>query len=39
MKVKFDRTVQNTTYYTYRQLNTSSDTLLSRDPCWMQRLK
>jgi len=32
MKVKFHRTVQNTTYYTYRKLNTSHDTLSSRDP-------
>ena len=38
MKVKFYRTVQNTTYYTYRKLNTSRDTLSSRDPCWRQRL-
>ena len=30
---------QNTTYYTYRKLNTSRDTLSSRDPCWRQRLK
>jgi len=33
MKVKFHRTVQNTTYYTNRKLNTSRDTLSSRDPC------
>jgi len=39
MKVKFHRTVQNTTYYTYRKLNTSRDTLSSRDLCWRQRLK
>ena len=25
MKVKFHRSVQNTTYYTYRKLNTSRD--------------
>jgi len=36
MKVKFHRTVQNTTYYTYRKLNTSRDTLSSREPCWRQ---
>jgi len=36
MKIKFHHTVQNTTYYTYRKLNTSRDrsTLLSHDPCW-----
>ena len=39
MKVKFHRTVQNSTYCTYRKLNTSRDTLSSRDPCWRQRLK
>ena len=33
MKEKFQRTVQNTTFYTYRKLNTS------RDPCWGQRFK
>jgi len=30
MKVKFHRTVQNATYYTYSKLNTSRDTLSSR---------
>jgi len=39
MKVKCHRTVQNTRYYTYRKLNTSRDTLSSRDPCWGQRFK
>ena len=39
MKVKFHRTVQNTTYYTYRKLNTSRYTLSSRDPCWRQKIK
>jgi len=39
MKVKLHRTVQNITYYTYRKLNTSRDTLSSRDLCWRQRLK
>jgi len=32
MKVKFHRTVQNTTYYTHRKLNTSRDTLSSHEP-------
>ena len=39
MKVKFHRTVQNTTNYTYRKPNTSRDTLSSRDPCCRQRFK